>query len=283
MNEHVLKELRQYGMAVLPDVIPAGDIASLKAKVAQYREDHYAEDGPFDGDRRLKSALLWSEEVARAVTHPEALWLAREYMETDDVHFCHQPVVTILKPAKALLGTFPPGGWHSDYPYHPGVFPDAWPEQPLGLQFNICVDDFRPETAGTQYIPGSHREGRWPPAELNERGTRPGEGVFRDVRQVEAPAGSAVVYDARTWHRACYELNVSGRDRIAILNAMAPAWVRPMMDKAWLTEQFEASPVAALLDERQRREIDRLCHRSTLPTPPGMPQLNDRLMARPSD
>ena len=37
----------------------------------------------------------------------------------------------------------------------------------------------------------------------------PGEGLFAAVRQVTAPAGTAFIYDARLWHRACPELNLS--------------------------------------------------------------------------
>ncbi|MDZ7685479.1 MAG: hypothetical protein U5O39_11150 [Gammaproteobacteria bacterium] len=106
------------------------------------------------------------------------------------------------------------------------------------------------------------------------------EGVHSKVRQLTAPAGSALIYDARTWHRACPELNVSGRDRLAILNAVSPAWVRPMTDKSWLTERLGELDYLDSLDERERRELDRLCHRDTQPTPEGMPRLLEREAAR---
>lgn len=281
VEEHLV-ELEAEGVTVVPDVIDEDSIAALKEKVAAYRREQYPDDAPFDGELRFHSALRFSGEVARAVTHPLALSVLRQYLGTDDIHFGHQPAIIVLKPAKETRGTFPPSGWHSDYPYHPGVFPDeAWPASPpLGAQFNICLDPFTAETGATQYVPGSHREGRWPPAALNESGTRMGEGVHSAVRQLTAPAGSALIYDARTWHRACPELNVSGRDRLAILNAVSPAWVRPMMDKSWLTAEFSDVPYLDALDERERRELDRLCHRDTQPTPEGMPRLQERQSAR---
>ena len=67
-------------------------------------------------------------------------------------------------------------------------------------------------------------------------------------------------YDSRMWHRQCHELNVSGTDRIAILNAVAPAWVLPMMDKA---KEFEllcdAQSVVEQLTERERRDLNAMC------------------------
>ena len=278
--EHIA-EIRSTGITVVPDIINEGDIARLKEKVQAYRKEEYPDDIPFDGDLRFQTGLLFSDELARAVTHPLALEILRGFLETDDIHFCHQPVVTILKPAKKLKGKFPEKGWHSDYPYHPGVFPnEEWPERPLAVQFNICIDPFAAETAGTQYVPGSHLRGQRPPASFNEGGTKMGEGEYKDVVQIEAPAGAAVLYDARTWHRACHELNVSGHDRIALLNAVSPAWIRPMMDKTWLLDKFEATPVAQALDARTREEIRKMCLRDTAPTPPDMPKLQERQAIR---
>lgn len=45
-----------------------------------------------------------------------------------------------------------------------------------------------------------------------------------------AAAGSVILYDSKTWHRAASERNVSGSDRIAILNAVTPRFVVPMID-----------------------------------------------------
>lgn len=273
-----LAELREQGMTVISNVMSPPDIATLKETIAVERAQHHADESPTDGHFWISTGLLWAPELARASSHPLALWLLRQYLDTQEIHYCHQPIITTLKPAGKLLGKHPRGGWHSDYPYHPGVFPDDnWPESPvLGAQFNVCIDPFTPETAGTQFLPGSHRLCRGPSRAFNADGTRMGTGLHRDVRQVVAPAGAAVIYDARTWHRACYELNVSGHDRIAILNAVAPAWVVPMIDKQPITEAYRTAPVPALLNQRERDELERLCHAPVLSRPPGMPELRGR-------
>lgn len=221
------------------------------------------------------NALTWSLDVARAATNPVAIWVLERYLGTANIHFCHPAGVTAMKPTKKLLGTFPEEGWHCDYPYHPNIFPDNfWPEEPVyGVQFNVCVDAFRADNAATQYVPMSHRLRRWPPREYSLGGTRMGKGQHRDVRQMTAPAGSALLYDARTWHRACNELNTSGADRFAILNAVAPDWVVPLGAKTKSAERYRASNTPAQLSARERRDIDRFYCRTTRPTPVGQPQL----------
>ncbi|MCH8850743.1 MAG: phytanoyl-CoA dioxygenase family protein [Chloroflexi bacterium] len=191
-SEHLI-ELRANGLTVLENVLDSAAIASLGKLAAGERARHHGAESPYDGYFWMMSGLSWSVDLARAVTHPVALWLLQELLDTHDIHFCHQPIITTLKPARKLKGTFPAEGWHSDYPYHPGVFPNEfWPASPvLGAQFNVCLDDFEPGNAGTQYVPGSHKLCKTPPLEFNLGGTHMGEGVHRRVQQMTAPAGAA--------------------------------------------------------------------------------------------
>ncbi len=107
-----------------------------------------------------------------------------------------------------------------------------------------------------------------------------GKGQHKEVAQFCAQAGAGLIYDARTWHRACHELNASGEDRIAFLNAVAPDWIRPMIDKAPVGELYAASEVPTELSARERSEVDRLCNSETRETPAGMPQLLERSRRR---
>ena len=277
-SEH-LQELRTQGFTILENILDVASIRRIKKQIAVNRENYHQEEPPHDGHFWMISGLTWCPDMARSAAHPVAQWLFQEYLKSKDIHFCHQPVITTLKPAKDLLGTHPIGGWHSDYPYHNGVFPgDAWPEEPVfGVQYNVCVDEFIAETGATQFVPGSYKWCRPPSDEFNEIGNWMGHGVHTDVRQMTAPAGSALIYDARTWHRACHELNVSGQDRVAFLNAVAPAWVRPMTDKNFLVRAYQESKVPALLTQREEQMIDQYCLKPTLPTPKDMPVLSERI------
>ena len=280
-SEH-LTELREHGYTIVENILEPDAIAQLKTLIAKNRAEKHAEEPEHDGHFWMMDGISWAPELARASVHPVALWLIQQYMSTDDIHFCHQPIITTLRPAKALSGTFPEAGWHSDYPYHPGVFPDNyWPQSPVfGVQYNVCLDEFRTNNAATQFVPGSHRLCKGPPIEFNTGGTRMGKGQHKEVAQFCAQAGAGLIYDARTWHRACHELNASGEDRIAFLNAVAPDWIRPMIDKAPVGELYAASEVPTELSARERSEVDRLCNSETRETPAGMPQLLERSRRR---
>lgn len=276
-SEH-LAEIRDQGYTIVENILEPDAIARLKAQIAGNRAKNHTNEPDHDGHFWMMDGITWAPDFVHASVHPVALWLIQQYMSTNNIHFCHQPIITTLRPARDLAGTYPEAGWHSDYPYHPGVFPDNnWPEAPVfGVQYNVCLDEFRADNAATQFVPGSHKLCAGPPAEFNRGGTRMGEGQHKDVAQFHAPAGAGLIYDARTWHRACHELNCSGADRIAFLNAVAPAWVRPMIDKAPVGDGYTASSVPAALTDRERADVKRLCNSPTLETPEGMPVLQER-------
>ena len=81
-----------------------------------------------------------------------------------------------------------------------------------------------------------------------------------------APAGSVIMYDSKTWHRAPPERNRSGADRIAILNAVTPRYIVPMIDmKADLENAVQASKSGEWdqhLTARERREMDAMLSRN---------------------
>ncbi|NWG45677.1 MAG: phytanoyl-CoA dioxygenase family protein [Alphaproteobacteria bacterium] len=85
---------------------------------------------------------------------------------------------------------------HSDQGYVP--FPTPVPVA-CNIIWMMC--DFTEENGATRLVPGSHR---WPPPPLSfvkdDRGeTRLGPDPAETVRAI-APAGSALVFDARLWH-----------------------------------------------------------------------------------
>jgi len=282
MPSTYLKELKEHGFTVLTNLLSAENCQRLRAAAKDKLKQQVPDEEAYDQRVSLPNGVAWSKEVCNAVTHPVALWLMQNYLGTPAIHYCHQPVVTALLPAKNILGTFPEDGWHSDYPYHRDVFPeDRWSDDQIyGLQFNICIDEFCADNAATQYVPGSHLNRDFPPRAFNQGGTRMGKGLHKDVKQMLAPAGSALVYDSRTWHRACEELNASGNIRVAVLNAVSPSWVRPMSDRTSGKHDFEVSGIAAALTERECQAISTLCHSPATTPPSGAPLLRAKVLKK---
>ena len=198
--------------------------------------------------------------VGKAISEPLSLWLIRQYIGSGDLHLGHPPNPTSLAPYDGKRRV---QGWHADIPYIPSIggHPVAARDGPIkAVQRNVCVSDFNKRNGATAYKLGSHRAETNPPPEWNparhgaDPATRPYSGPEADV--VEAPAGSIVLYDARTWHRAGF--NQTKRRRGAMLMSFQAADVIPKRDTRPACRRLHESPVYQELDRRQQREITEL-------------------------
>jgi len=102
---------------------------------------------------------------------------------------------------------------------------------PAACQIFWLLDDFTPARGGTWLVPGSHR---WPAIHQIKPPDR------EAAVQVEAPAGSLVVWDARIWHSA--GANPEGHPRRHISTFFCLPWMRPQ-------ENWGISCLQEVLDE----------------------------------
>ena len=233
-----------------------------------------------------ESFLGMTPAITQALMHPISLWLIESYLGVDDIHYCQCPGFSILRPAEKTGENtqVKPGGWHADYPYpltserdaHTYMLGDEefekldasisrpypdWKRRKdrLGMQFNIALTDFTPERGATQFVLGSHEFDTPPPTALNAVPTVAGEGPFKDVVQMSFPAGSGILYDSRTYHRSPPELNVSGKERWAMLTCIIPSFVRDLRardDKVESANAFaKATDVHAALTPREMQDV----------------------------
>ena len=203
--------------------------------------------------------------VAKATVEPISLWLTRQYMRTNDIRLGHSPGISALTKDD---GQREVQGWHNDFPYLWGTgdrIPAPSGDLVLGMQRNTCVSDFRADNGATLFKLGSHASSAPPPeawgrsTQTYRKGSRarnglPYAGPEADV--IEAPAGSIVLYDARTWHRA--GMNRTERKRGAIIQALVPGFIMPFMDTSATYKAFLASDAYAGVTERERTEVERL-------------------------
>ena len=273
----ILAELEAAGACVLEGAVDAARVARMRRAVARRRE---AEPGATHDGYRWDQGWLGDGDFVAAATHPVVLAVAEAYLGEPLAHLrcLHAPVANTLLPAKTLIGAAfggqmrrsasrdefreistgendeasSRGRWHCDYPYHE-KFTERWPARPVSLQFNLCVDEFRSDNGATLYFPASHRRNRWP-TELNRGATGSSDPMHANKRQFLAPAGSAVLYDSRTWHRRPDELNVSGEARVNVLLAFSHKWMRPMIPYG--DEAAKLRGGGALLGSLTRRERD---------------------------
>jgi hypothetical protein len=261
-----LAEFRAQGWVALSQILDPDVLEGLQRLGGT---DGFEGAGEVSGDLRARHIAL-DPAMARATAEPVSLWLCREYMRTSDIKLGHPPQATALTPddgARAVQG------WHSDFPYMWGSdrgrrayrVPAGSDELCLGVQRNICVSDFRVENGATVFKLGSHALGEIAPEPWGRaRDTyRPGHraehglpyaGPETDI--VEAPAGTILLYDARTWHRA--GVNTTNRRRGMVLQAITPGFIIPFMPMGPAYQSFLESDVPAQLTERERREMAEL-------------------------
>ena len=192
--------------------------------------------------------------VGKAIAEPISLCVLREYLQTRDIHLGHPPGFNVLPPETiASAGR----GWHSDIPYTKSrspqpVFPREGP--PKACNRNTFVSDFSYKNGATMLKAGSHLLDSAPPEEWNAplaNDKLPYSGPEATV--VEAPAGSMFLYDARTWHRAGYNLTEHKRGMMAT-NYETPDVV-PKRDTRPVCAKLHASPVYQELNEREQRDV----------------------------
>ena len=146
-----------------------------------------------------------------------------------------------------------------------GAIPTPTGETVMGVQRNVCVSEFKKERGATAFKLGSHALDKGPPEEWGTAGihARPGyrkenglpyNGEDADI--VEAPGGSIILYDSRTWHRA--GVNRTDQPRAAMLQAMTPMYVFPKNDTSVAYRLFRQSDAFHQVNDRVKTEVQNL-------------------------
>lgn len=256
-----LKALKKNGWVCIPCVLSPDIVEALEQVTCT---DRY-EDKAFD---RTRQPLLQNIAVAQTATEPVSLWLMRQYMGLADIRFGHPPSFAIVPEDDGKRDV---QGWHSDFPYLWGIAGAAGNRIPehslaelvLGVQRNVCISDFTKENGATVFKLGTHDRGEGPPVAWGN-GNRYGQPGYRESHGlpyngaeadvVEAPGGSIILYDARTWHRA--GINRTPHKRAAMLQAVIPMYMMPFFDGSRAYRDFINSPLMNQLDAHEKRELD---------------------------
>ena len=99
-----------------------------------------------------------------------------------------------------------------------------WTEVPTYLNCMLCLTEFEEVMGATRVVPGSHRGGYPPQAFDAERGAYNPEPI--ETVAVEAPAGSVIFFESRTWHQS--GISRSDKTRYSLSTLWQQHWVKPM-------------------------------------------------------
>ncbi len=182
-----LANLREFGVTIYPNALMGDDLAYVREALFREAErDRRAArhvPHPFDAEAstnvRVWNLINKDPAFERLATHP----LAMDYVRA-----------VIGWPARisTLSGNINyPGSktcvFHADQIWAS----EPWPSFPLGVNCGWVLDDFTAEKGSTRLVPGSHHMNRLP---------KPDEMDVPAV-QVEAPAGSLLIFESRIWHQ----------------------------------------------------------------------------------
>jgi len=183
-----LRNIAEYGLTIIPDALDPTTLAA--ARDALYR----AAESDAKRNRAVRFSLDYAEDESNT-----RVW---NVLSRDPVfeELAFSPIAIAY--VKALLGwpallgnisaniTGPGGGemvLHADQIF----VPEPWPAMPQGLNVAWCLDEFTEANGATRFVPGSHKLNRAPRADEAAVDTVP----------MEAPAGSAVIFESRVWHK----------------------------------------------------------------------------------
>lgn len=183
-----LRNIAEFGLTIVPDALSGEGLA--RAREALYR----AADADRARGREQKFGLDYAQDDTN-----RRVWnvLSRDPV-FEDMAF-HPLALDYVKAVlgwPALLGnisaniTGPGGGemvLHADQIF----VPEPWSSEPQGMNVAWCLDDFTEANGATRFVPGSHKLNRAPRAADSQTTTVP----------MVAPAGSAVVFESRIWHK----------------------------------------------------------------------------------
>ena len=201
-----IDDLREYGIALLPDLLTGEKLRQARDAVYAGPADDAANNrtpGHYVVDYGTANVRVWNLLNRGAVfvelaEHPLVLELLEEMLGPDAQLSGFS--ANIAEPGSEG------GHLHADQ----SGYPPPWPAEPQGLNIAWLLDDFTSDNGATEMVPGSH--GRDKPFEP------PGETPSPAI----APAGTAIAFEGRVWHQ-------TGCNRSTAPRAAAFAWyVRPI-------------------------------------------------------
>ncbi len=153
-----LAHLKTHGWVCLAAILAPEITDALQRIACTDRHAHRSPD-------RSRRQICQGSALARTAVEPVSVWLARRYMQTDDIRLAHSPGIGVMTPDD---GKRTVQGWHSDYPYHWGInaegkVPTPSGETVMGVQRIVCVSEFTKHRGATAFKLGSHALDRGPP------------------------------------------------------------------------------------------------------------------------
>jgi ectoine hydroxylase-related dioxygenase (phytanoyl-CoA dioxygenase family) len=216
----LLDRLQTDGYVILPALLPAAQVAAIRAALEPHLQGLLPGRNDFEGFRseRVYALLAKSPVFADLAAHPLVLDVCEALLGPN-----------FMLSACLAINTHP-GETVQPLHYDDSFYQVPRPRPPYGISAFWTIDEFTADNGPTEIIPGSHRWG-----EQAHRGDAPGltpgyeQIVDEDhpgLTQVLMPAGSLMLAMGTLWHRG--GANRSNASRLLITPQYCVAWGRQM-------------------------------------------------------
>lgn len=195
IDAHV-EELVIRGFTVIPDVVPAHELAELRKRLDMIYATQRAEPGgeftleDIQEENQVRAPLCYDEKFVDVARNERVIEIVQRCLGS---YFLIQLQIGIINAPKTENRQ---SVWHRDLLYH-----DYVSTRPLAVSAMLCVDDFNTKTGGTMMVPHTHKVDRMPSAEY----------IAKHAVAIDAKAGSFFIQDSMVFHQAGYNSSNSFR------------------------------------------------------------------------
>lgn len=183
-----IEEIKLVGYTILADVLSPAEVERARAGIGSIYQKQIEEIGGREhleaiGDTYTAMCLLaYDEFFLTLATKPRVIEIVERFLGDYYTLMLQNGIINVPEVGDDQTA----GYWHRDIGYQ-----HFTSSRPLGITALYCIDHFHEETGGTYVLPGSHRAEAFPSEEF----------IRRHEIVVNAPAGSAIVFDSMLYHR----------------------------------------------------------------------------------
>jgi ectoine hydroxylase-related dioxygenase (phytanoyl-CoA dioxygenase family) len=187
-EEFHLEEFYHLGYTIIENVISEADLFSLRTELDNIYKIQEKDIGKenlklINEENLVRIPLAYSELFVKLASRKEMMAYVKKIL--GDFFILHLQNGIINMPNEVHHQS----SWHRDLPYQ------NWTSsEPLACNVYCCIDDFNYETGGTYVLPFSHH---FNAAASNHY-------MEKNKVQVNAPAGSVILFNSMIFHKAGY-------------------------------------------------------------------------------
>ena len=208
-----LEEFLNLGYTIIENVISEPELMALRNELDKIYQVQESETGKqnlklINEENLVRIPLAYSELFAQLASRKDMMAYVEKILGNFFVLHLQNGIINMPNEEHHQ------SSWHRDLPYQ------NWTSsEPLACNVYCCIDDFNNETGGTYVLPFSHQFNAAPSHHYMEK----------NAVQVNAPAGSVILFNSMIFHKAGYN---KSKDKVR-------RGINQMYSKPIITQQID--------------------------------------------